>query len=134
MINQVDLNGSKEAWDHAYSANSLHVPFLTHQWHVNWKEILGVATQPLYLEINGDVIAPLVRDQGTAFFSGGEEGSDYLDLIGPDDKKKSAWTELIPYCKNQHVDRLALRNVPENSPTLQFFQTIPSAVIEKDEG
>ena len=133
MINQVDLSGSREIWVRAYSANTLHVPFLTHQWHVNWKEILGTATEPFYFVINDDILAPFVKEEGTVFFSGGEEGSDYLDIIGPDDKKKSAWTELIPYCKNQHINRLVLRNIPENSPTLQFFQTIPSAVIEKED-
>ncbi len=133
MINQVDLAEAKVVWDRAYKKNPLHVPFFTHLWHTNWKEILGAPFQPMYLIIDDEIMAPFVTDGEKAFFSGGEEIGDYLDIIGPEEKKQHAWQEIIAYLKNRHIPSVSLRNVPENSPTVSFFRNQPSAKVEKED-
>lgn len=133
MINQVDLTKLEPAWDRAYTNNFLHVPFLNYQWHVNWKKILGTSYEQHYLEIDGDIIAPFVSQDKTIYFSGGEEGADYLDIVGPADKKKSAWDGIMPYLKSNHMTQLILRNIPEGSPTIDFFKNLRPAIIEKED-
>lgn len=133
MINQVNLSDAKDIWDATVTKNSLRVPFLTHVWHTNWKNILGGEFEPLYLVIDDEIVAPFVRDGAKVIFSGGAEVADYLDLIGPDGKKGAAWEQIFPFLKNIHCTSLDLRNVPENSPTLTYFKNQPSAEIHKED-
>ena len=99
MINQVTLNDSQSLWNDAFKKNSLHVPFLSHAWHVDWWNVFGKEYSPLYLHCDNAVIAPLVVKDQTVIFSGGEEGADYLDLIGPEQLKESAWAQILPFLK-----------------------------------
>lgn len=133
MINQVNLSDAKDIWDTAVTKNNLTVPFLAHTWHTNWKNILGKNLEPLYLSVDGEIIAPFVRNGTQVIFSGGAEVADYLDLVGPDGKKSVAWEQILPFLKNLHCTSLALRNVPENSPTLTYFKNQPTAEIRKED-
>jgi CelD/BcsL family acetyltransferase involved in cellulose biosynthesis len=71
------------------------------------------------LEINDDIIAPFARKNNEVIFAGGEEISDYQDIIGPDEKKTAAWEEIKTYFPGC---TLHLHNVPETSPTVSVFQ------------
>ena len=133
MINQVTLPECKSLWDSAFAANTLHVPFLSHAWHADWNSIFGKEYSPLYLHCDNAVIAPLVVKDQTVIFSGGEEGADYLDLIGPEQLKESAWAQILPFLKKNNVATIALRNIPENSPTVSFFRKLSPAIIEKED-
>jgi CelD/BcsL family acetyltransferase involved in cellulose biosynthesis len=133
MINQVDLENIKQEWEQIRSNNTFNVLFLTSTWHETWNTVFGKDYTPFYLLVNNEIIAPFVKHGDEIIFSGGEEISDYSDLIGPDEKKAAAWGEIIPYCKNEHVASISLRNVPQNSPTLSFFQQLPGAVIKQED-
>jgi hypothetical protein len=127
MINQVTLEKLKPHW-----ADS-QIPFLTWQWHDTWQKVFGKLYQPYYLLINNSVIAPFIRNGQTILWSGGDEIADYLDLIGPDNQKGPVWIEIMEFFKKEGITTVALRNIPENSPTVSFFKTQPNAkVIQED--
>lgn len=131
MIAQVPLDRAGELWNRAYESNHLHVPFLSYDWHVLWYRVFGKASESSILSFNDEVIAPFVRTGSEIRFSGGEEIADYLDLVGPDDKKSGAWTEIISYLKLQGITKLHLRNVPESSATLSVFPHVKEDTTPK---
>lgn len=133
MINQVILQKSQEQWNKANETNSLQAPFYTWQWHNAWQTVFGNSFEPYYLSINNTVIAPFIKKDQTVMWSGGEEIADYLDSIGPEEEKKSAWPEIIEYLKKEKINSINLRNIPENSSTITFFKTLPNAkIIQED--
>jgi len=133
MIIQVTLPEIKNQWNKAYEANALRVPFLAWSWHNNWQTVFGDSYQPYYLLINNNVIAPFVKNDQNVLWSGGEEIADYLDLIGPDNAKESALQEIIKLLKKENITSVSLRNVPENSPTIEFFKNLPGSVISQED-
>lgn len=132
MISQVNIIESKELWDKAAKRDVMQVPFFTHQWHTDWNTVFR-SFEPLYLIVDNDIVAPFVKNGTTAEFSGGGEIADYLDIIGPNEKKSSAWPHIISYLKSLNVTSLNLRNVPESSPTLDFFKSFPSTTVTKED-
>jgi CelD/BcsL family acetyltransferase involved in cellulose biosynthesis len=128
MINQVTLEELKSHW-----TNPLQIPFLTWAWHNNWQTVFGDSYKPFYLLIDNTVIAPFVKNGQTILWSGGEEIADYLDLIGPDEAKASAWPQIIELLKKENISSLNLRNVPENSPTISFFKSLSNATVTQED-
>ena len=124
MIAQVPLHAASKLWKRVYDAGNLHVPFLSYDWHAMWYRIFQKELESLILSFNDEVIAPFTRTGTTISFSGGEEIADYLDLVGPDEKKSEAWKEIVSYLQSQGITTLHLRNVPESSSTIQFFSTV----------
>ena len=59
--------------------------------------------------------------------------ADYLDIIGEDEAKTKAWPEIIDFLKTNGISSLHLNNIPENSPTLNFFKTHISSVIKQED-
>lgn len=94
------------------------MPFSTYEWINIWHETIGKEWEPYILNINDEVIAPFARKNNEIIFSGGDEVADYLDIIGPDEKKIQAWQEIKSYL---HGSTLHLHNIPQNSPTLEVF-------------
>lgn len=128
----VNLTDAKSYWDRSFDNNSLQVPFLTYAWHTLWHEILATAWQP-YVLVNETITAPLARQGNTVIFSGGEDLADYLDIIGPTNQKNQFLHEMAGFLVQQGITKIELHNVPQNSPTLAFFQnnqTIFNATIE----
>lgn len=95
------------------------MPFSTSDWVSAWHETIGKEWELLLLSINDDVIAPFARQGNEIILAGGQEVADYLDIIGPDEKKVAAWQEIKIYLKG---NTLHLHNVPENSPTVKCFE------------
>lgn len=124
MVKQIAMSDSRDIWVRASQANILHVPFLTYTWHRLWYESFGTGWEPFLLSVNDVIIAPLARKGDTVQFSGGEEIADYLDIIGLQEKKQTAWPKIVAYCKTEHIERIILHNVPEDSPTGAFFKNI----------
>ena len=131
MINQVTFAECKSLWDRALSANSLHAPFLSWEWANAWYHVLAGNWKEQTLLVDNSVIAPLARQDNTVIFSGGDEVADYLDIIGPDEKKAEAWEQILTHCKSVGVTDLKLRNIPENSSTIEYFKTL-GAVEQED--
>lgn len=112
---------TKVLWDRIYKTHPIQAPFFTYNWHDVWFRTLGASAQPFALLASSSVIAPFAKDGDVVIFSGGKEVADYLDLIGPDDKKKDAWRDILSFLTKSGVTKLRLHNVPESSPTLSFF-------------
>jgi hypothetical protein len=102
----------------SYKTPPLTVPFSTNEWVRMWHKTIGKEWELLILSVNNEIIAPFARKCNEVIFAGGDEVADYLDIIGPDDKKVAAWHEIKSYL---HGTTLHLRNIPENSPTLEVF-------------
>ena len=133
MITQITLSDSESRWNTIASKNSAEVPFVTWRWHINWNNIFGLPYEPLYLLIDDAVIAPFVKKDYSVIFSGGEEIADYLDIIGPDKEKPKAWTQIIRYLRQHNIKSLSLRNVPQHSPTVEYFKKYRQSIIQKED-
>ncbi|MBI5619780.1 GNAT family N-acetyltransferase [Candidatus Gottesmanbacteria bacterium] len=123
----------RTTWDNVLVNNAIHAPFFTYQWHELWYEVLGKDWQPYVLVVDDVIIAPFARKDDEVIFSGGEEISDYQDLIGPDEKKIDVWKQLLEFLKRDGVTSIRLRNVPQSSPTVPFFQQLPNATVTQED-
>lgn len=103
----------------SYKTPSLTFPFSTYEWVKIWHETIGKEWELYLLNVNNNVIAPFAKKNNEIIFAGGDEVADYLDIIGPDEKKIQAWREITSYVQGCS---LHLRNIPENSPTISFFK------------
>lgn len=122
------------AWDDAMSHDHHHYPFYQKTWHMAWLSSLGVNEQPMIIaDVPTHTLIPLAVKNGTAHFSGGEEIADYLDAIGPDNAKEAIWKKAIGIIKMQGATQLLLRNIPQDSPTISFFQSQPHVTVEKED-
>lgn len=113
--------------------NAPSAPFFTYEWHALWSNVLGKDWEPFCLIVDDAVIAPFARKNTEVIFSGGEEISDYQDLIGPDDAKNAAWPQILQFLKDHGASTIRLHNVPETSPTISFFRNLPGAIVEKED-
>lgn len=80
-------------------------PFSSDEWITAWHETIGKNW-----ELVGDNLA---RRGNELILAGGYEVADYLDIPDP-----TAWDEIRKKYPGYH---LALRNVPEDSPTVTYF-------------
>lgn len=133
MITQISLLDAQSTWNRAYHVNSIHAPFLSYPWHNLWYKTLGSDVESFILSINDTHIAPFVRRGTTIYFSGGEEIADYLDIVGPNDSKQTAWHEIVKFIKNQGVHHIQLRNIPHDSETISFFRKHERSIIDKED-
>lgn len=121
-------------WNNALSQDTHQWPFYTQKWHAQWFQSLGNGEQPIILaDVPSNIVIPLAAKNGVAHFSGGEEISDYLDAIGPENAKAAVWQKTLALVRMQGAARLILRNIPEDSATLSFFTAQKGVTIEKED-
>lgn len=133
MINQVDVPEAKDIWRRAFEKESHRVPFLSFEWYTNWLEIFGKEGTPHIFSINNELIGAFVQQGEELRFAGGEEFADYLDLVGPNGKKQDAWKEILETLPSLGVKKLTLRNIPQDSPTVSFFQSLQEAHVQVED-
>lgn len=109
------------------------MPFSTYEWVKIWHETIGKAWESYILNVHDEIIAPFARKGNDVVLAGGHEVADYLDSIGADDAKKKAWPEILTFLKQEGMTSLHLHNIPENSPTLEFFKTHTTSVIKEED-
>lgn len=125
MVTRLELNENTRAkWEKILHDQRLEAPFFTFRWHRLWFEILGRDWEPYILLASENVIAPFARKNDTIMFSGGEETADYLDLIGEDEMKHTSWAEIMNDIKEDGVRNIKLVNIPQTSPTLEYFSSL----------
>jgi CelD/BcsL family acetyltransferase involved in cellulose biosynthesis len=82
-------------------------------------------------------ISPLtLREDGVLRFIGGEDLSDYLDIVARPNAYSDAWNALISYLTGPEAPQwkeLRLHSVPADSPTAEFFSAYEGAQIEKED-
>lgn len=118
---KLSFDSAYNQWNNAFDLNNLQVPFLTYNWHKLWFNTIGRDWKPLLFRV-GACIAPFAVKDNQAIFSGGYETADYLDIIGPDSEKKTAWEECISILSSYGIQKLNLRNIPQNSATVSFLK------------
>lgn len=122
MITTLNFADAKIHWATVLNNNNVPFPFSTYEWHALWYEVYGKEYEPMVLLVDNHILAPLAKKDDIVIFSGGDEIADYLDILGSNEYKVQAWQEIIMYLKNNGVTKLALRNVPQSSATLQYFK------------
>lgn len=133
MITRLELNENTQAkWEKIAYSQRLRAPFFTYAWHRLWFEVLGKDWEPYILLASENVIAPLARKGNTIIFSGGNEVADYLDLIGEDETKNKSWPEIMNYIKEDGVRNIKLINIPETSPTIEYFSSLAKQEASTD--
>lgn len=121
-------------WGIALEQERIQYPFFSFAWHTHWAEHFGNDEHlSVFADPDAHVIIPLSIKDDVAHFTGGEEIADYLDAIGPDEKKALAWKTILPTLNAQGATTLVLRNVPEGSGTLAYFRSVPNAVISEED-
>lgn len=111
--------------------NNTTSPFQSLRWHQLYHQVFD--TNPLILTDNQSWIGIFEIHKDGLHFHGGEEISDYMDIIGSDKAIKSAWPKLTEYFKSHGINQLKLTNVSEDSPTFHYFNTKPSATITQED-
>ncbi|MBI5449176.1 GNAT family N-acetyltransferase [Candidatus Gottesmanbacteria bacterium] len=133
MILRTSIQNAEEIWTTALANNDTRVPFATRPWHELWFKTLGTEWEPYLLSVDDTIVAPFARKNNEMIFSGGMEISDYLDIIGPNEKKQEAWQQILEYSKNDGITSFHFHNIPQSSPTVAFFQKLPNTAITRED-
>ncbi len=117
----------------SYKTRAGILPFSTFEWVRVWHETIGKEWELYILNVNQEVIAPFARKNNEVICAGGDEVADYLDIVGEDEVKTKAWPEILEFLKNDGVTSVHLHNIPENSPTIDFFKMHATSVIKEED-
>ncbi|MFC1491200.1 GNAT family N-acetyltransferase [Nitrospinota bacterium] len=116
-------------WRALMEASRFSHPFYDPAWHSTWWKHLGTGTVHLCTVCQEEAapiaIAPLtLRKDGVMRFIGGEDLTDYLDIVARDGAYEEAWGALMTYLESPEAPpwkELILHSVPAASPTAEFF-------------
>ncbi len=141
-----DIDRLAPEWRALMAASSHSHPFHDPAWHATWWKHLG--SGELHICTVGPEGGPLIaiapftlREDGLMRFVGGEDLTDYLDIIARDGAHEDAWWALLEYLNSPDAPawkELALHSVPAGSPTVAFFKaaggsaTHGGAIIETE--
>jgi len=101
---------------------SLENPFFTYKWHKNYYESFPREGKPFIIYLSDlEILAPFIVHQDIWKLSGGQEISDYQDIIGPPENFNKSWPILINVIRKLKGKKLLLHNISNNSRTLSFF-------------
>ncbi|MEE9256026.1 MAG: GNAT family N-acetyltransferase [bacterium] len=128
-------------WRGLMAGNPHARPFYDPAWHATWWRCLGSGAVHLCAvrKENGDLlaIAPLtLREDGVLRFIGGEDLSDYLDIVAIPGAYPDAWRALMAYLNGPEAPpwkEMRLHSVPADSPTAEFFSSYEGARVEKED-
>lgn len=122
-----------ELWQKAYEANNFHAPFYDIRWHTLWFETLGKDYSPLILSVDDNYIVSFAQKNSTLIFSGGDEVSDYMDLLGPNDGKPIIWNAILQHIESLHSQVVKLANIPESSRSINFFKEQKGFIVSQED-
>lgn len=117
--------------DAALVNNSFYTPFYCHQWHEAYFQTLGSTNEPILLSVNNGVTSVFEKEKNEIRFGGGIDVSDYMDILGPESQKHSAWADILKYLiQHFRPETIFLPNVPHDSQTYQVFSqsTLPEGL------
>ncbi len=114
----------KDEWNALLQRSYADVIFLTHEWQSIWWDVYcpSVLNIVTCRDDAGQLIgiAPLYRSGETYHFIGGEDVTDYLDLIVDEGYIPAVFEAFATYFK-QHNYQLDMANIRADSPTLAGF-------------
>lgn len=129
MIEEIRFSPkTKVTWDKVLKTVPQKAPFFDYRWHASWYKTAAKQSHPYFFLVNKNVIAAFEKSGTTLIFSGGKEVADYADFIGTEANKKAALPALIAYLKDHGITHITLENVPQDSQTLLYFQTIATSL------
>ena len=117
----------------ALMARSSHAhPFYDPAWHAAWWRNFGAGELYLYAlrDENGALVgvAPFVLSGGGRLrLTGGDDLSDYLDIIAADGAHLGCWRAILATLDEADAPdwrELSLRGIPETSPTIAATQEL----------
>jgi CelD/BcsL family acetyltransferase involved in cellulose biosynthesis len=119
-----------EEWGRLASQISPATPFATWEWQSLWWGHFGQKEEWSAFEVcdpQGKIIgiAPFYQDSKSGFlkFIGGEDLSDYLDILALQGRESQVWQRVLEYLEGspQRPRGLDLHCIPAHSPTLQVL-------------
>jgi len=113
----------KPKWEKLRFESGQEAPFYAYDWHKIWFTALATEWRPYIIYIDRRALAPLARRGGEVIFSGGREGTDYMDVIGQRNDVVQLWPDIHKYLQGDGAKTLKLINIPSNSPTVQYFSS-----------
>ncbi|RLC98577.1 MAG: hypothetical protein DRI65_18085 [Chloroflexota bacterium] len=129
-----DFLNLKEDWNALLTQSASHVPFLRHEFQVQWWMNLGGGewdSGDLEILVQRDPdqkltgISPFFISNQKMQFIGSYEISDYLDLIVAPDNLSRFIREILDYLSSDispDWKTLDLYNLPENSPSITIME------------
>lgn len=112
-------------WSRIATDHDKYLPFTSPRWHELWIKIfLHAPIEPYILSLEEKAIAPFVKNETSVFFSGGQDISDYMDIVCPDDLVHSVWEEILHFLKKDAIQELTLSNISEHSKTFEYFTNL----------
>lgn len=131
MLEFVPFKAAREVWERALSVDDRFMPFMSYDWHKVWYETLGKEYSPLVLAHNQSLVFPFAVKGGRVIFSGGNDTSDYLEMIGISKDSSYVWDEVLLYLAARGLTTLTLSNVPEG-PTVALFRSKDARVWQEN--
>jgi len=124
-----DIPRLSPRWRALMKTSSHTHPFYDPAWHHTWWKYLGSGKVHICTvgpETGPPIaIAPLtLREDGVMRFIGGEDLTDYLDILARDGAHEEAWRVLVEYLNSPEAPpwkELILHSVPAASPTVEYF-------------
>lgn len=118
-------------WSRIATVRVESFPFSSPLWHELWiKNFLRAPVEPYILSFEEKAIAPFVKNGTSVFFSGGEDISDYMDIVCPDDLIYIVWDEILQFLKKDAIQELTLSNISEYSKAFEYFANLQKSSPE----
>lgn len=125
-----------EEWSHLLSRITPETPFSTWEWQSLWWSHFGQQGKWSVFAVReqGEVIgiAPLYweAESGYLKFIGGEDLSDYLDILSLPGREPQVWDEILKHLHSspRGINGLDLHCLPANSPTLQALPSLAQSL------
>lgn len=120
-----DFTKLAPAWRPLMAASRHAHPFYDPAWHLAWWRHLGSGTLHICTVHRPDgalaAVAPfVVSDEGLLRLTGGEDLSDYLDIVAADGSHAEVWAALLAHLHGPEApawSEMFLRGLPDASPT-----------------
>ena len=118
-----------EEWDRLLPQIYLNTPFATWEWHSLWWKHFGHEGEShlLVAREQGKVIGivPLYHEASSGYlkFIGGEDLSDFLDILVVKEKEAQVWRQVLEHLERSPIKArgLDLHSLPANSPTVRVL-------------
>ncbi|MBI2954764.1 MAG: GNAT family N-acetyltransferase [Chloroflexi bacterium] len=118
----------KEEWDSLLNRATARTVFSTWEWQDIWWSVFGGDADLLLITVKDGAaiigIAPLVKQGNVIRFVGGNDISDYLDIIAARGREQDVLSAVLQHLETLSWDELELGCLRQDSPTLRYLPEI----------
>lgn len=119
------LDGLKREWNSLLQRSSSNTVFSTWEWHSAWSGAFGRDFEPHLLAVRDSSrligIVPLVMRDGALHLMGGQDVSDYLDVIAERGSEEQVLSAMLSHLRTLKWDSLEMHFLRHTSPTLTLL-------------